>query len=178
MNPEDFDARITRLESELASLRADKAIRELLAKHDYCLDSRRDDEWLALWTRDGLYDLVSRVVYPDASAKTFTETWQGSERLAEFITNPEGHHRPGFYGHSMHTASHNLVINVSGNEATARSYSVLYQESQGGIQLLSAGSNLWKLRRSASEWLLSERHKRQVGDAAFAEPLFFPPPRS
>lgn len=173
MAADEFDARLTRLEVELAALRADKAIRELLARHDYCFDSQRDDDWLALWTEDGLYDLRSTVVYPDGSRRDFHQTWHGPDQLAEFITSPDGHHRPGFYGHSLHTASHNLTIELSSdNEAAARSYSVLYQESDGALQLLSAGSNLWKMRRVNGRWFLSERHKRQVGTVPFAEMLF------
>jgi SnoaL-like domain len=171
MNSESLTARITRLEAEMATVRDDRLIRDLLARHDYCLDARRDKDWLALWTPDGVYDLMSTVTYPDSTSNTFREVWAGTERLTEFITSPVGHHRPGFYGHSMHTASHNLVVEVSNETAVAHSYSILFQESNNALHVVSAGSNIWKLRNLGGRWLLSERRKRQVGGAEFPETL-------
>jgi hypothetical protein len=105
----DFEARLRVLEDE-------KAIRELISAYCYHADSGHDDELLALFTEDGV---LSSKVGDHAHATT------GTEQLRAQIADPAGHHRPDLYRHGLHLLGENLVVDVSGDEATASSYSLL-----------------------------------------------------
>jgi SnoaL-like domain len=165
-------ARLAELERRLGALEDDKAVRELIVRHDYCFDTMRDDDWLELWTGDGVYDLLSTLHYPDGSVGTVAQRWQGPEELRQFIANPETHHRPGFYGHSMHMAGQEMVVHVDGDHATATSYSLLFQEVEGSLSILSGANSAWTLRRVDGVWKLRERRRRQVGTPEFAANLW------
>src|ERR1700722_6140054 len=100
---EELSAKVLELESRLRTLEDEREIRDLLARHGYNFDCQRDEEWVELGTEDGVYDLASTVNYPDGSTRELKQSWTGPSGLREFINHPDGHHRPGFYGHSMHT---------------------------------------------------------------------------
>jgi hypothetical protein len=168
---ESLEERISALEARLSDVEDDIAVRELIVRHDYCLDAMRDEEWLSLWTEDGAYDLLSTLTYPDGSVRTVAKVWHGPDQLRQFISDPEVHHRPGFYGHSMHMASQEMMVNVDGDTATATSYSLLLQESDGAISILSGANSRWKLQRVDGAWRLHERRRRQVGSAEFGPNL-------
>jgi hypothetical protein len=159
------------LERRVRQLEDESEIRALLCRHDYYFDCMNDDEWLALWVADGAFDLVSIANYPDGSRRELVQRYAGIDELREFVKHPEGHHREGFYGHSMHCASNNLMIGADGDEAWATSYSLLYQESEDKVHLLSGANNYWRLRRVDGRWRLQERRRRQVGSPAFARNL-------
>jgi SnoaL-like domain len=168
---ESIEDRLLAVEARLRCLEDDKAARELIVRHDYCFDAMRDEEWLSLWAEDGTYDLLSTLTYPDGSVRTVAQVWRGANELRQFISNPETHHRPGFYGHSMHMASQEMVVHVDGDTATATSYSLLLQETNGAVSILSGANSRWTLERVGEEWRLRERRRRQVGSAEFAANL-------
>jgi hypothetical protein len=161
---EDLRKRVEELEDE-------RAIRSLMARHDYNFDCGRDEAWLRLWAADGTYDLVSTVKYPDGTSRDVAQRWTGPDELRDFVEHPEGHHRPGFYGHSMHSAGNNMVVHVDGDVAKVNSYSLLYQEQNGTVQLISGANNQWTLIKVNGTWLFQERRRRQVGSPLFRENL-------
>jgi len=170
--------RLTALEVELRATAArvqqledEREIRELLSYYAYRADAGQDDQWVELWADDAVYELRSTVNYPDGTVQTLERTWTGTSGMRELITDPIGHHRPGFYRHSLHAASGNLAIRVDGDDAVAHSYSFLYQESGDVVELVSAASNRWLLRRVDGRWRLRERHRGQVGTDSFVQHL-------
>jgi hypothetical protein len=167
----DLLVRLQSLEKRLQQLEDESEIRTLLCRHDYYFDCMKDEEWLALWVQEGAFDLVSIANYPDGSRRELVQRYSGIDELRAFVKHSEGHHREGFYGHSMHCASNNLTIGVTGDEAWAMSYSLLFQESEGKIYLLSGANNYWRLRRVDGRWRLQERRRRQVGSPQFAHNL-------
>jgi hypothetical protein len=168
---EDLRAEVRALRGRVQELEDEREIRALFARHDYNFDCGRDEAWLALWTEDGSYDLVSTVKYPDGSTREIAQSWTGLAELRAFVTHPEGHHRPGFYGHSMHTADTNMVIHVQGDSATVNSYSLLYQEHGGAVSLVSAANNQWTLKKIDGAWRFHTRRRRQVGSPLFRDNL-------
>lgn len=171
MEERDLAGQLRAMQQKLQALEDERDIRDLLCKHDYYFDSMLDEAWLDLWLPEGAFDLVSVVKYPDGSRRELVQRYQGIEELRSFITHPEGHHRAGFYGHSMHTASNNLSIQIDGDAARATSYSLLYQEQDGAVHLLSGANNVWALRRARGAWKILERRRRQAGHPTFATNL-------
>jgi hypothetical protein len=168
---EALGARMDGLEARLQEIEDERAIRDLVNRYGYNADGQRDDRWVDLWTEDGVYDLLSTVNYPDGSTRVLERSWAGKDELRALITDPLGHQRSGFYGHSMHTGGSSMVVHVDGDRALANSYSFLYQEHDGTVDLVSAADNQWTLVRVGGEWLIRERRRRQVGTTAFIENL-------
>ncbi len=167
---EELLARIESLEARVRECEDEREIRELLSRYGYNADCCRDDEYVALWTEDASYDLIIAMTDRNQGDET-THSWRGKDGIRVLITDPNGHRLPGFYGHSMHVSSENLVIHVDGDTAVANGYSLLYKEVGGQIHLLSAGSNEWTLRRVEGTWLIQGRKRSQTGTRGFATTL-------
>jgi len=166
---EELSAQVQALQKRVQELEDERAIRDLMSRHDYNFDCGRDEEWLRLWTKDGAYDLVSTVKYPDGSSREVAQCWSGADGLREFVSHPEGHHRPGFYGHSMHSAGNNMVVHVHGDTAKVNSYSLLYQEHEGTVSLVSGANNQWTLQKVDGKWHFQARRRRQIGSPSFKD---------
>lgn len=168
MNEIDIIAEINSLKSRISYYDDERGIRNLLVRHDYFFDCMKDQEWLDLWTQDGAIDIISTVNYPDGSRRELAEVYDGMEGLTRFATHPDGHHRPGFYGHSLHCASNNMTVTVNGDEAHATTYSLLFQETDGVVQLVSGANNYWRFRRTEHGWRICLRRRRQMGAPSFS----------
>jgi hypothetical protein len=158
MTDEELTELVSRLESRVRELEDEREIRSLLGWYAYYADGCHDDEWLDLWTDDGVYDLsVGR--------------WEGKARLREFITDPAVHHKPGFYGHTLHLQGPNLAVLIDGDEAVATGYNVLLHETANVPSILRIGGNRWRFRRVEGRWRMAERRHRSVGEPEFASNL-------
>src|SRR4051812_23545510 len=111
---EQLEARIRKLEARVEELEDERAIRELLARYGYNADNCRDEAYLALFTEDGAMNLSS-------AQYAGMPRWEGQAALKAFITDPKVHHRPGFYGNSMHMQGNNMVSHISGDTAVVNS---------------------------------------------------------
>ena len=163
---EELASRIERLERRLQECEDEREIRELLSRYGYNADCRRDEEYVALWTDDASYELAITMTDGDQGGVT-TYAWHGRDGIRDLITDPNHHNRPGFYGHSMHVSTENLVVHITGDSAIANGYSLLYKEEDGQILLISAGSNQWTLRRVDGRWLIQGRERAQTGTEDF-----------
>lgn len=151
-------SRLESLEARVRELEDEREIRSLLGWYAYYADGCHDEEWLDLWADDGVYDLsIGR--------------WEGKTRLREFITDPNVHHKPGFYGHTLHLQGPNLAVKIDGDEAVATGYNVLLHETSNVPSTLRIGGNRWRFRRVGSRWLMTERRHRSVGEPEFAANL-------
>jgi hypothetical protein len=168
---DELRAMVLALAARVEELEDEREIRDLLAHYAYNADCMRDERWVQLWTDDAVYDLTSTVNYPDGSIRKQERNWTGVEGMRDLITDPLGHHRPGFYGHSMHAASVNMTVQIDGDTAVANTYSYLYQEQESDVQLVSAASNEWLLSKVDGRWAIRERHRGQVGTPSFAQHL-------
>lgn len=164
-------ARLEQLEARVRQLEDERAVRELLARFSFLEDSMRDDEWVELWTDDGVYDMAAVVAGPDGTALTLTRRYTGKDELRALMADPAGNRRPEFYGHSLHTHVASTHTDIDGDAAVVRSYTVLLQEHGGSVSVVSAASNRWTLARVAGRWLVRERVRRQLATDGFAEAL-------
>jgi hypothetical protein len=153
---------VQRLETRVQELEDEREIRSLLGWYAYFADGCQDDLWLDLWTDDGVYDLsIGR--------------WEGKARLREFIEDPNVHHKPGFYGHTLHLQGPNLAVTIAGDEAVATGYNLLLHATANVPSVLRIGGNRWRFRRVGGRWLLAERRHRSVGESEFATNLTHAP---
>lgn len=117
------------------------AIRDLLFR--YCFATDRDgdpDAWAALFTRDGIWDggAFGRI--------------QGHDQLRAFMVQATSGGKAGF----RHNMS-NMLIEVDGDTAEARSYFLLVQVGEEGPKPFFAGYYEDKLVKQGGQWLFRER---------------------
>lgn len=155
----DLEARLRRLEDELE-------IRELISRYGFLADTRRDEELLDLFTDDAV---MESGVGPEVRRTV------GRDRIWDLICDPAGHRNPDYHGKGMHVLGTNLLTNVSGDQATVYSYSLMVRREDDKIVVFSASGNRWRLSRVDERWRIRERSRRPVADDRLAEILGIPP---
>jgi hypothetical protein len=163
VDPDGWQAlvqRLERAESRLRCLEDERDIRELLARYGHYADACRDHEYVDLFADDGAIDIS---MGGDDGDYARAIRFEGKQALWAFITDPHGHHRPGFYGRSLHVQNTNTVIRVDGDEAVANTYSILLQQNGADTRIVGAGTNRWTFRRVDGRWLVTERRRRELG---------------
>jgi hypothetical protein len=171
MNPEDADLadRVRRLEDE-------RNIRALLTEYAFNADLGRSRAWVELFTDDGAIDLGETVASMSGAAPPegypVRPRFVGHEELLiDFITALP--HRRVERRSQHHTAAGPLIIEVDGDNATARGYSILITRDAEGFHLEVAAFNRWTLRRVDSQWRIAERRMRPIGSSEAAGLLGF-----
>ena len=146
-----LEKRVEQLEARLAYLEDQEAIRECLARYGYAADLGRSEEWLDLWTADGIY------VLDDGPH-------QGRAALTDIIAKPGGVHK-GIENRCLHTVG-NLFIRIDDDSAWAEGYSVVFFRERETDKFIpwSCGYNHWDFRRVDGQWKLVCRNRRAVGD--------------
>ena len=156
--------KIASLESRLGVLEDTEKIRECMARYGFNADLGRANEWVATWTKAGVYDLgpENRFEGPD-------------DLLYGVITNPKGHKT--IENKSQHICV-NFYIRVDGNKAWAEFYSIVMVKMQvEGLKVIGAreelvgdvflpwscGYNHCKFEKRDGVWYLTLRHRRMVG---------------
>lgn len=164
MSDNDLSARIAKLEARVEELENEREIRNLLSRYGYNADCCRDDEYVDLYTEDGIMNL--------ASGGDDVRRYEGKERLRQFITDPNGHSKPGYYGKSMHMQGNNVVTHINKDEAIVNSYSVvLVGDGTSRPELYTAGNNQWSLKKVDGRWHIKERRRRNLGDKYYVDNL-------
>ena len=152
--------RLEQLAARLRVLEDERALRDLLSTYSSHADAQRDDDWLDLWADDGAIEVS---MGEGSALLAAMQRWSGPEGLREFITNPSGHHRPAFYGHSLHVHGNNSIIVVDGDDARATTYSLLLQRVGQQSVVVGAGVSAWRFRRELRGWVIVERRRSEVG---------------
>lgn len=152
--------RLKTLELRLQALEDEREIRELLSRYGYNADAKRDDAYIDLFADDGAIEIS---MGGDDGKYAAGLRFEGKDALRSFIGDPAGHHRPGFYGYSLHLQNANTVIHVDGDTAVANAYSVLLQQIGPETRIVGAGTNQYTFRRVDGHWLITERRRREVG---------------
>ena len=114
-------------------------IRELLARYCFALDADRFEEMAALFTPDGVWETVFGT---------------GSGRagiVAQARSIATGARPP-----RIHLTT-NIVIDLDGDTATARSNWALIQNSPAGPAIGSGGAYLDRLVKVAGQWFFAHR---------------------
>jgi len=144
------EERLSALEARLRTLEDQEKIRRCLARYGFNADLGRSEEYVALWSEDGLYDLDGGQL-------------KGEPALREMITSPTGPHKSQIENRSMHAVG-NLFIEIEGDTAFAEGYSVVWVRAADGVHHpRNAGYNHWDFRRKGDGWLMTRRLRREVG---------------
>ncbi len=151
---ENLEARLERLEKRLQYLEDQEAIRECLSLYGYAADVGRSEEWLDLWTADGVYELDEG-------------PHKGRAALTKIIAAPDSTHK-SIENRCLHTVE-NLFIRIDGDTAWAEGYSIVIvrERDTGNYIPWGCGYNHWDFRRDNGRWKLTCRRRKAVGDKAW-----------
>ena len=150
------------IDARLRTLEDESAIRDVISAYCYHADSGHDEDLITLFADEGV--LSSKVAGAYKAAV-------GTSEIRAQVADPLGHHRPDLYRHGMHLLGQNLVIRVDGDTAIASSYSLLLLKRKDALEVYSASSNKWVLRRARTGWKILERSRRPLADEDFDEVL-------
>ncbi|HEY1413152.1 MAG TPA: nuclear transport factor 2 family protein [Rhodopila sp.] len=115
------------------------AIRELLARYCFALDEARFEDMAALFTPDGVWETA----FGTGSGRA------GIVAQARSIATGERPRR-------VHLTT-NIVIDLDGDRATARSNWLLFQNSPDGPVIGSGGGYYDKLVKADGQWFFQHR---------------------
>ena len=147
--PADLAARIALLEDR-------EAIRELIARYGPLADAGDCAGAAALWTDDGVYEVGGFGSYTGRAA---------------IQTLLEGESHQGLiHGGAAHVLSP-PVIDLDGDRATARTYSVVFRKSGDNWEAHRASANMWHLVRVGGEWKVARRVNQLLDGSADARTL-------
>lgn len=134
--------RLDELETRLARLEDEAAIRLILAAYGPAVDSGNSRKAAQLWADDGVYDLGDLGVHTghDAIAALFDSATHNDliDHGAAHILNPS-------------------QIMIDGDEAVATGYSIVARYQDGQFILFRVAANRWELRKNKGKWLVTHR---------------------
>lgn len=163
VQPGDLEARLGRLEDE-------RELRALLGRYGFCADMGLHDDWVALWTDDGVYDIVASPATKAYRGERLV--FEGREGLRRLIEDPAGH--MNIEGRSGHLSAIDLRVHVDGDSAYGESYDLVIVREPQGMVVWGAGMNRWAFRRVDGSWLIAERVRRALGGERLRD-VFLPP---
>ncbi|MGD9797342.1 MAG: nuclear transport factor 2 family protein [Acidimicrobiia bacterium] len=108
-------------------------VRELLARYNHAIDGRLVDEWVGLFTDDGVFDAGGRVL-------------KGADELRGFAENL------GLAG--RHVVA-NEVIDLQGDEGTVKAYVLVFAGSPPAVAVMGAYED--EVRRVDGRWRFARR---------------------
>jgi hypothetical protein len=144
-----LEVRVAALEARVRELEDQEKIRRVLARYGFNADLGRSQEYLDLWSKDGLYDMDGGQL-------------KGEGPIWEMISSPTGAHKSQIENRSMHAVG-NLFIEIDGDKAWAEGYSVVWVRGPDGHAPRTAGYNHWDFVRDGDGWLMTRRLRREVG---------------
>jgi len=139
LNGDDLVKRLELLEDE-------RAILQTLYRYGHCIDYGLEQEWVGLFTEDGIYEI--RLRHPGSVIRK-----EGSQALAQFIA--EHTRAPARY--HKHLLVEPLITLESNNQATVQSYFLRVDEGEGKLYILAFGRYQDRLVKYNSRWLFKER---------------------
>jgi hypothetical protein len=161
----DLRRRVEQLEDE-------RELRYMIGRYGHYCDLGYHDEWISLWTPDGVYDLVT--VKRDGAGYDGGMRFEGHEALYGMLRDPTSHQL--FEGRSLHIQDINLVIRIDGDEAFAHGYSITMLREGEAVNIRTAGMVRWAFKRIDGKWYFTEKKRRKVGDgSAFADVADYSP---
>ena len=145
----DFPARIAILEDR-------EAIRDLIARYGPLVDAGDCAGAAALWAEDGVYEVGGFGSYTGRAA-------------IQALLEGESH-QSLIHGGAAHVLSP-PVIDLDGDRATARTYSVVFRKADDIWEAHRASANMWHLVRVGTEWKVARRINRLLDGSAEARAL-------
>jgi uncharacterized protein (TIGR02246 family) len=139
-----MELRLARLEERLGRVEDERAVARVVAAYGPLVDSGDADGVAALWEADGVYDVDELFM-------------TGREEIAAMVRSAP--HQGWIAGGCAHVMGPPHVT-VTGDEAVAVGYSLMVVREDAGFRLRRATANVWRLRRSATGWLVTDRTNR------------------
>lgn len=155
MTAPTVEERLEALEAKVATLSAERELRELLSRYSFTADLGLGDDWVALWTDDGVYDIGT------GNTGTYQGSFDGAARLHDLIT---GDGMPPTLKSQHHTLGP-LVFEIDGDVAFAEGYSVTFVERPDGIETWNLGFSHWSFRHEDGRWKIHHRYRREASNA-------------
>ena len=139
------------LPTRIRALEDREAIRDLIARYGPLVDSGDCAGAAALWTPDGSYDVGGFGLC------------HGRQEIAAILEGET--HQALIAGGAAHLLSP-PVIDLDGDRASARTYSVVFRHCDGGWEAHRVSANAWTLVRTQEGWRVAHRVNRLLnGDA-------------
>lgn len=145
----------------LRALEDRAAIQALIVSYGPLADTGDAAGVAALWTADGVYAVGGM-----AEAR-------GRDAIAALIDGPV--HRALMAGGCAHALGP-VAIDLGGDVAVARGYSVVFRCRNGAFEAWRVSANRWELVRTADGWRVKRRDNAPLDGAYAARALFIPPP--
>jgi len=153
---DELAARFARLETRVAELEDELAVRRLIASYGPAVDSGDSVAAGALWTKDSVYDMDVGVL-------------DGSAGVSGMVLGDT--HQEIISGGSAHNIGPALV-QVSGDRAAALTYSQVFRaDGQGGFSIWRVAANRWDLVRTDGGWQIAGRFTRLLDGRADAREI-------
>lgn len=146
---ESVAARIARLEDL-------EAIRTLIAGYGPLADAGDCAGAASLWAEDGIYEVGGFGVY------------QGRAAIQALLEGES--HQALIHGGAAHVLSP-PVIELNGDRATARTYSIVFRRAGEGWEAHRASANMWYLVRIGANWKVARRFNSLLDGSADARAL-------
>jgi uncharacterized protein (TIGR02246 family) len=150
-----LEARLAQLEERLGLLEDELAVARVVAAYGPLVDSGDADGVAALWAADGVYDVDELLM-------------TGRGEIAAMVRS--ANHQGWIAGGCAHVVGPPHVT-VTGDDAVAVCYSLMVVREDAGFTLRRATANVWRLRRSAAGWLVTDRTNRVLDGRAEAPRL-------
>jgi 3-phenylpropionate/cinnamic acid dioxygenase small subunit len=149
------------MQTSEATTNAEREIERLMYRYARTADSQLYHEWLELFTEDAIYTAITLENDRDQGLALFTD--YGKERMKERVA-----FFMGFWaaerGKTLHQVSNIEVTDVTGDQAVAVSYFVIYRTGDDGeSKLYACGEYQDELANSPTGWLFQKR--RVIVDA-------------
>jgi ketosteroid isomerase-like protein len=144
------------LAARIAALEDREAIRDLIARYGPLADSGDCAGAAALWTDDGIYEVGGFGSY------------QGRTAIRTLLEGES--HQQLIHGGAAHLLSP-PIIDLDGDRATARTYSVVFRKAEDGWEAHRVSANLWHLMRTGEGWKVAHRVNRLLDGSENARAL-------
>ncbi|MBE3011811.1 nuclear transport factor 2 family protein [Microbispora sp. NEAU-D428] len=140
----DLERRLARLEERTRALEDEREVTRLILSYGPLVDSGSADAVAGLWDADGVYDVDELLM-------------RGRAQIAAMVRSDA--HQGWIAGGCAHFVGPPHVT-VTGDDATAVSYSLMVTHGDGGFALRRATANHWTLHRADSGWRIVTRTAR------------------
>jgi hypothetical protein len=153
VDPEALDARVRRIEDELA-------IRRVILSYGPAADAGETERAGALWAHDGLYDW-----------DTTNPPLEGPAAVAAML---QGKGHQALIGEGVAHFAGPPLIELDGDRATALSYSFVLRRDadEQRIYVWRLGAAHWEFERINGAWRIHRRTHRQLDDTGTGRELF------
>jgi hypothetical protein len=147
----DLEGRLRRFEDE-------RDITDVLTRYAFYADMGDHDGFVNLFTEDAVIELIGGT---PSGAHGDNPSWSGHAEIRDYIDDPTMHMK--IEGRCMHLPAINLRIEIDGDEARCRSYSLVLLADPEPTHIYGAGFTDWLMVRHERSWLIKQRVRVAIG---------------